>query len=242
MADTDRSRYVAVMRRAHVAEVRVGLITLPADEAHHVRNVLRLTVDDEIELFDAIGRRATARLSRVEADSVEAVVSNVEDAWRAVGQITIASAVPKADRADWLVEKLSEIGVARWVPLRTARSVVHPEGRSKMDRWQRIAIEAAKQSRRAGVMAIDSLAVLDAVVESVDPASAAVLSTRGDVRPLSELPVRTLFIGPEGGWTDEELSLFASRGIMPATLGPTILRIETAAIVGAGILATRRGE
>jgi 16S rRNA (uracil1498-N3)-methyltransferase len=223
------------VRRVFVPSLLPGVATLAPDAAHHLRDVLRADVGDAVELFDASGKSARATLVRVDRDAVEARVKSILDA-PAGRLIVVASAVPKADRADWLVEKLCELGVARWVPLRTARSVVHPEGK-KTERWERIAIEAAKQSKRSGVMAIAPLTSLGEFLKDVDPATTAVLSTR-EARPLATLPATTLLVGPEGGWTDEELAAFESRGIASATLGTTVLRIETAAIVGAGIAST----
>lgn len=223
------------MRRVHVPIVTAGTVRLAPEAAHHVRDVLRLGVGDRVELFDASGRVGAATLSRADRDAVEADVATVAEPDSDGPALVVASAVPKADRADWLVEKLCELGVARWVPLRTARSVVHPEGK-KTERWDRIAIEAAKQSKRVGVMAIAPLMPLAAFLDSiVDPATAAVLSTRPDATPLAASSATTLLVGPEGGWTDEELATFASRGVGAATLGRTVLRIETAAVVAAGV-------
>ena len=227
------------MRRVHVDLVRAGPLALPAGEAHHLRDVLRLDVGATIEVFDAAGRRATATLTRVDRDGVEARVDAIDNAI-AAPSIVVASAVPKADRADWLVEKLCELGVARWIPLRTARSVVHPEGRAKLERWGRIAIEAAKQSRRQGVMTIDALMSLDALLSTLDPTTTVVLSTRKEATPLAAVrQASTLLIGPEGGWTDDELSRLVLLGIREASLTQTVLRLETAAIVAAGVIASR---
>jgi 16S rRNA (uracil1498-N3)-methyltransferase len=223
------------MRRVHVDIVSAGTVQLPATEAHHLRDVLRLAAGDSVELFDASGRSAIARLTRVDRDGVEAQVEAIRIGGAGGRAITVASAVPKADRADWLVEKLSEIGVERWVPLRTARSVVHPEGRSKIERWERIAVEAAKQSRRSGVMRIDPLTPVETFLQSVDPTGAAILSTRPGVRPLTALASQTLLIGPEGGWTEDELGRFAVLGVTEASLTTTVLRLETAAILAAGV-------
>jgi 16S rRNA (uracil1498-N3)-methyltransferase len=164
----------------------------------------------------------------------------------ALPALTIASAVPKGDRADWLVEKLSEIGATRWVPLRTQRSVVHPEGVSKFDRWRRIALEAAKQSKRAGVMAIDELTPVAQLLKASDGVSAIVLSTSRDAVPIQSQIAnhksQILYIGPEGGWTDEEETLMHSAGLTAVTLGPTILRVETAAVVAAGVVRCLQAE
>jgi len=142
--------------------------------------------------------------------------------------------------------------VTAFVPLRTARSVVHPEGAGKLSRWERIAAEAARQSHRSGVMEIYGLEPLSAVVErftagtlsprTPPPAPSlkgrgSFLSTGDGVSQILDLEARPtlLLIGPEGGWTAEEETMMRDRGLTAASLGPTILRIETAAVVAAGI-------
>ena len=170
-------------------------------------------------------------------DRVVVDVESVER--RAAGRsITVASAVPKGDRADWMIEKLSELGVAAFIPLRTARSVVHPEGAGKLDRWNRIAVEAAKQSRRNGVMRIEPLASLTSLLPKIEPGEGIFFST-GDapiVGTITAPKASTLLIGPEGGWTADEEAAMRSRGLTPASPVPTILRIETAAVLSAGVL------
>jgi 16S rRNA (uracil1498-N3)-methyltransferase len=139
-----------------------------------------------------------------------------------------------------MVEKLSELGVEVFLPLISARSVVVPAGRNKAERWNRLAIESAKQSRRAGVMRIEPITALSAALASASPGI--VFSTGTDAPPLREVVNRvatdrlTVFIGPEGGWTDEEAELFRAAALTPASLGRTILRVETAALAAAAVV------
>jgi 16S rRNA (uracil1498-N3)-methyltransferase len=231
-----------VLRRVHTPKLYVGRIELDPAGSRHARDVLRLAVGVEVEAFDDAGGVARGTIASLEP----AVVVQVDsiNAWDDpnVTRITVAAAVPKGDRADWMVEKLSELGVARFVPLATARSVVLPEGRNKRDRWIRIATESAKQSRRRGVMQIEELMKLDSAMTQAATRSF-VLSTDAAAIPILE-PMRdapravTLFIGPEGGWTDEELALLRRHDVVPVKLTDTVLRVETAAIVAAGVVAT----
>jgi 16S rRNA (uracil1498-N3)-methyltransferase len=212
---------------------------LPADQAHHARDVLRLTPGDEVELFTPMGQVARAIITQADAAAVIAQVESV-DQTPPTFELTIASAVPKAARSDWMIEKLSELGVSRFIPLQTDRSVVHPEGRGKIERWERLAAESAKQSRRAGVMTIDPLTVLRKLLDAHTD-RIAFLSTAPGAVPLPSIlkapsPL-TLLVGPEGGWSDAELAAFAERDLTPITLGATILRVETAAIAAAAVVA-----
>jgi 16S rRNA (uracil1498-N3)-methyltransferase len=215
------------------------MVTLDAEQSHHARNVLRLSIGDRVELFDRTARSGVGTIAALEP----AITINVEVVadQPSQRQIIVASAVPKGDRADWMVEKLSEIGVSAWVPLRTERSVVHPDGKSKYDRWRRIAEESAKQSRRPGVMDVRQLVPLDRFVGSIDPKLALVLSTI-DMTPIStQLSSRqsvVLLIGPEGGWSEAEETKMRSAGLTPVALTRTILRVETAAVVAAGVVAS----
>jgi 16S rRNA (uracil1498-N3)-methyltransferase len=241
-----RSHNPAVARRIHVPAVHTGEIPLPKREAHHVRDVLRLPHGEAVEVFDDAGN--VGRGSLVMEGVVVAVrVTGVQEAAAAGTRIVIASAVPKANRADWLIEKLSELGVDRFIPLATARSVVVPEGKNKLDRWSRLAIEAAKQSHRSGVMRIDAVTSLNAAIsQSLATGTAWCLSTSPDAKPILDqileapLPAQlTLFIGPEGDWAPEETAAFTLHDIPGISLGPIILRVETASMVAAAVVAAQ---
>jgi 16S rRNA (uracil1498-N3)-methyltransferase len=231
----------AVLRRVHTPRLYVGRIELDQAGSRHARDVLRLEFGSEVEVFDdagAVARGVIMTLEPMVTVQVEAI--DARDA--NVTEITVAAAVPKGDRADWMVEKLSELGVARFIPLAAARSVVLPEGKNKRERWVRIATESAKQSRRRGVMRIEELTRVDLATTQAAGARAMVLSTDGDAKPildaLADAPPRvTLFIGPEGGWTDEELQSFAQHHVVAVRLTGTILRVETAALVAAAVVA-----
>jgi 16S rRNA (uracil1498-N3)-methyltransferase len=230
-----------VLRRVHTPRLYVGRIELDQAGSRHARDVLRLEVGGEVEAFDDAGgvaRGVIVALEPLVSVQVEAFDARDEN----VTEITVAAAVPKGDRADWMVEKLSELGVARFVPLAAARSVVLPEGKNKPQRWQRIATESAKQSRRRGVMRIEELTKLDLATSQAAGTRAIVLSTEPSAKPildmLADAPPRvTLFIGPEGGWTDDELRLFAQHDVRAVKLTDTILRVETAALVAAAVCA-----
>ena len=236
-------------RRIHVPHLRTGEIPLDRAAAHHARDVLRLENGQSVEVFDDAGRVASGVLVFTGVKETAVRVVRVDEPAPPAIRLTVAAAVPKADRADWMVEKLSELGVAEFVPLAAARSVVLPEGKNKLQRWTRIATEAAKQSRRAGVMRVTELtSVGDAVRrwKSMENARAAwYLSTEApDPTPVARAAealvdgaALTAFIGPEGGWTPEEIESFNAAGATAVRLTSTILRVETAAVTTAAAVA-----
>ncbi len=241
-----------MLRRACVqSQLVLGDLLLDASESRHLRDVLRLDEGTEIELFNLVGQTAVATLIGHDANQLRCRVSAVREPV-ARANIAVFSAIPKGDRADWMIEKLSEIGVDAWTPIRCQRSVVTDVSPAKRERWQRIAVEAAKQSRRIGAMRIEPERALSELMRSAPQASnlSIVLWTR-DADPLQQI-VRAqtnlrLFVGPEGGWTDDEMSAFASArnedspAYAFARLTRSVLRIETAAVVAAGVALSGPG-
>lgn len=231
-----------VPRRIHVTQVTVGDSELPPTQAHHARDVLRLKAGTAVELFDDAGATAAATILRTSPAGVTVRVERLEEASRAGFTFAVAAAVPKAARPDWMVEKLSELGADAFIPLAAARSVALPEGEGKRDRWQRLAAESAKQSRRRGVMRIEPLTSVADAISNVE--TGWYLSTSAGATPIGSLvsaPLSgrlTLFIGPEGGWTDDEIARFEEAGLTGVALTATILRVETAAVAAAAVVAT----
>jgi 16S rRNA (uracil1498-N3)-methyltransferase len=238
-----------VVRRIHVLALHPGEVPLDAAEAHHALEVLRLTSGTTVEVFDDDGHVAPGVLSVVAAGVFVRINTVQESRHSAAVRLTVAAAVPKGDRVDWMIQKLSELGVYRFIPLVTARSVVVPAGKNKAERWARLAVEAAKQSRRPGVMKIASLARPEELITSLQvsgqlPDPLWYLSLHVGARSIVQLlrdealPTQlTLMVGPEGGWTEEEMGIFEETGVQAVALTSTVLRIETAAIAAAAVVA-----
>ena len=221
----------------------VGRVQVDQPQAHHLRDVLRLRAGDGVELFDDSGQVGEGVLIEVSAGRVLAEVREVRLVKQPLAW-TVAAALPKGPRADWMVEKLSELGTTRFIPLIAQRSVVVPEGTAKRDRWVRIAAESAKQARRPGTMQIDPPTPLAELLRAIG--RGCYLSTGPEaqaasdaMRDLAEAGSQelTLLIGPEGGWADSEVASFEKAGLTAISLGATILRVETAAICAAGLVA-----
>ena len=230
------------MRRVFLTHLTPGTTPLTPEQRKHLIQVLRLGDGTVLQAFDAHGATATATL-RTDPPSLDiSLVSPPTDgAPRSGWDGVVASAVPKGERADWLVEKLAELGVRQWIPLDTARSVVLPRGEGKRLRWERIAQEAARQSHSRGVMSIGQLTPLPHLLATF--AVGASPGWFGSTTP-GAIPAAGLFvfpsppyilIGPEGGWTPEEELAMSSAGLTAATFSSTVLRVETAAVVAASL-------
>jgi len=211
---------------------------LDADQARHLRKVLRARVGDPVELFDGAGGLATARIDHLDRDHVRCRVQAAH--WHERGRpwLTVATAMPKGPRGETMIEQLSQLGVDRVAALRTQRSVVHPRPQ-KRERFEKAAIESAKQSGRLFLMEMtDTQPLQDAAGEPADVKLA--LAPRGQLQEPERDRLRAashvlLFIGPEGGFAEDELQTLQQSGAEPWTLSPTVLRIETAAVTAAGL-------
>ena len=227
--------------RAHVASleglVAGEIVSLEAAQAKHLTRVRRLADGAAVVAFDDAGRVAAAVL---DGDSLRLTADPADPARGDGGEaLTVYAATPKGSRADWMVEKLSELGAGRLVPLACARGVVEP-GAGKLDRWARLARESAKQSRRGGVMSLGPVTPLADALAQVAGTAAVVLTTElPGARPFDGV-ASAVFVGPEGGWTAGELSAFAAANVTPARLSASVLRIETAAICAASVWTVRR--
>lgn len=216
-----------------------GPVELEGAEAHHLATVCRLRPGDAVCLFNGAGHEYPARVEQVGRRSVRLQVLGVETPGRELEfRLAVAAPLPKGDRAQFLVEKLTELGVTTFTPLKTVRSVV-AAGTAKRDKLQRYAIEASKQCGRNVLMEVQPLAEWPAFCLQ-NPAAQRVLAHPGGAAELGErMPEETvLAVGPEGGFTEEEVEQAQAVGWRVVGLGPRILRIETAALV----LAARYGS
>lgn len=223
-------------------------VLLPAATAHQVRNVLRMHAGDHVLLLDDAGYEYDGVLTAV---SRREVVVAVEEKRPSVNepavQISLYQSLLKRDNFEWVLQKGTELGVRRFVPLEVSRNVAEFK-RKKLTRWRRIVTEAAEQSGRGRIptiaaavtlpAALTSLAVDCALMPAVAVDDRTVAAVLAEKRPLSV----ALFIGPEGGFAPAEVALAQQHGVTPVTLGPRILRAETAALVSATLSLYVLGE
>jgi 16S rRNA (uracil1498-N3)-methyltransferase len=219
----------------------LGTIVLEGPEAHHLAVVRRVRADDRVYLFNGDGRQYPALVTAVHRKSVELTVDAVESPqYERLSPLEVAVPLPKADRATFLVEKLTELGVTTLVPLRTARSVVHPR-ETRLEKLQRTVVEASKQCGRNVLMRVAPLAdwqdycrrpelPMGKTLAHVGPSKA-----ESDLALSSPISAQVVAVGPEGGFTDEEANLAREAGWRIVCLGPRILRVETAALLLASL-------
>ncbi|HWG42451.1 MAG TPA: RsmE family RNA methyltransferase [Gemmataceae bacterium] len=220
------------------SELKPGLVVLQGAEAHHLSVVCRLRPGDAICLFNGDGRQYPARIEEASRRSATLDVFAVESPARELAfRLEVAAPLPRGDRAQFLLEKLTELGVTSFVPLQTARSVVHPR-ETKLDKLQRHVIEASKQCGRNVLLHVRPMVEWSAFCRSAELPERRLLGHPGGESKRKETAERdtVVAVGPEGGFTDEEVALARAAGWRLLDLGPRILRVETAAIALAVLL------
>jgi 16S rRNA (uracil1498-N3)-methyltransferase len=215
--------------------------------------VLRLRRGDHVILTEGGRREYEVQITAISANALTAtVVGDRVPPEEPDVHLTLYQSLIRANRFDLVLEKGTEIGVSRFVPLLTARSVVQENGEpasSRSERWQRIIVEAAEQCGRGRLPSITSPQPLEEALRAAsglkimaweaERATALVAQLRG----LSERPRNvSLFIGPEGGFEVREIDLARENGCLPVTLGPRVMRSETAGIVAAALVLAGLGE
>ena len=243
-------------RRFHAPPTAFNLknqsVTLTGDEARHLRDVLRLKGGDEVYVFDGLGREfrcTVAVATRAAAElRIEAEVEPAKPESQL--ELNLCVALLKGDKFDLVVQKVTELGVSKVTPLVTRHADIHlryeSDAAKRVARWQRIALEAAKQSGRAYVPEVSAPVPFDSAL-AVD-GMGVMFSERGgesleSLTPgQSAPPALTALVGSEGGWTDEEIESARARNFHVITLGGRILRAETAAITVTALLQNLFGD
>jgi len=218
---------------------------LAGSEAHHLLHVMRARPGDQVLLFDGSGQEWVAQVDMLGRSEVELRLLHCRTIDRELPlRCVLGVALPKGDRQAWLVEKALELGVTQLVPLDTERSVAQPRDKA-LERLRRSVIEASKQCGRNRLMEIAAARAWSDFVAPPPAGSVGCLADPGASQPVGELlgklmasPPRELLVavGPEGGLTPAETALAAAAGWQPVSLGPRILRIETAALALAALV------
>jgi len=224
---------------------------LNPEESRHLAIVLRKKPGEQIRLFDGENRSFLARLESVSSQRVEGTILEDLKASRPPYRLRLFQGMPKGDKLEWILEKGTELGVAEFVPVLTERSVVRvPSERipKKMERWRKIILAAAGQCGRSDLPEIRPPLSFSEALALCGPGELTVLPWEGEEATALKAVLSgkrggtiNLFIGPEGGFSIKEVEEARGRGAVTATLGPLILRTETAGIAAAAAVLYEMG-
>jgi 16S rRNA (uracil1498-N3)-methyltransferase len=224
---------------------------LDGSQAHHLASVLRLKAGDRVELFDGKGGLAKAVIADIDHGKVNLRVEELNIAKKPVKPgIIIAASIAKGERFDWMIGKCTELGVDKIWPVIFERTVKQPKNPNIVQRWQNLAVSAAQQCKRLFLPEIAAPLQLRQALEKLkkDFANSQILvgSLSGQCPSLASISFGssdvTAFIGPEGGFTEDEETLLKKSGAQSVRITDTVLRVETAAIAFAAILAGLRDK
>lgn len=250
-----RSIVKGAMRRffIHPDTIAAGSPALTGADARHIKSVLRLKRGDCIEVFDGAGRTYTACIGRLAGDRVEVELENgtVTPQEESL-EIVAAQALLKDRKMDTLIRQVTELGISRWVPFVSERTVPSPGKerlRSRSQRWEKIAREALKQCRRDRLPAIEPLHTFDQVLDLGADCAVRVFfweeaTATLETVPFADAQPRRLLVvfGPEGGFSKAEAERAREQGFALASLGPRILRAETATLAGCALVQYLFGD
>lgn len=220
-------------------------------QAHQIRDVLRMRPGQEVIVLDNAGSEYRAALKEITRARVRGeIVERRSARGEPKTKIVLYPALLKADKFEWVLQKGTEIGIVEFVPLVTTRAIADKVGKQKFARWTQIVTEAAEQAGRGKIPLLATLQSLADALASAQERGGMLLapweqeSAQDLRRALSKSDAATihLFIGPEGGFTEQEIEMAHARGAQSITLGPRILRAETAGLVAASAILYARGD
>lgn len=224
------------------------------DDVNHIYKVLRLNTGDIILVCDGYGREYTSKIAEI---NKKEVICDIIDAFDNMSEppvkVTLFQGLPKAQKMEYIIQKSVEIGIYKIQPVITQRVVVKTEGKdisNKLERWRRISEEAAKQSNRGIIPEIQEPVTFEEAVENIKVLDLSIIpyekeKNNGLKNILSDNPgVKNIgvLIGPEGGFDDSEIDKCMKNGVIPVTLGPRILRTETAGIAALSMVLYEIGD
>jgi 16S rRNA (uracil1498-N3)-methyltransferase len=229
-------------------------LTITGSDARHIKTVLRLKSGDKVGLFDGKGFEYEAEIVDLSIGRVSvAVIRRFPSTAESPVQITVAQGFLKEKKMDGLVRQLSELGIIKWIPFFAERSIPKPDKKqlsARTRRWEKISKEAIKQCRRGCIMEIGDTVSFEEILNLSQTADLKIAFWEDEFQPLTaELPesdgkIKKIYalLGPEGGFTQQEIEKAKDRGFVSASLGPRILRAETATIAACVLLQHLFGD
>jgi len=223
-----------------------NMITLGLEETRHLRDVLRLREGEKVSVFDGAGKEFLCEIETVAKKEIllKIIEETAPSSFESDLELTLAVALLKGEKFDLVIQKAVELGVTKLVPLNTKRSDVRlKEADKKQERWQKIALEACKQSGRARLMQIELPVDFEKFIKTADGAKILFAERSGASFSAIKADKKiTALVGSEGGWENAEIESAASNGFQIITLGGRILRAETAAIAISAVLQHNFGD
>ena len=227
-------------------QIDTNIVTITGSEYHHLRNVLRIPSGEIIRIIDGQGNVYTAEILDTPTNRSSSIARIQTHAFQAPRSLTLTlfQGLPKNDKMEMILQKTTELGVTQIVPLHSERVLQKPS-QNRYERWHRIVIAATKQCKRAWLPELSEAQSFEAALAQLERFSLRLLlspHTEGQhiKRVLQETPdtnAIALFVGPEGGFSDQEITAAIENGCIPVTLGANILRTETAAIAAVAVTA-----
>jgi 16S rRNA (uracil1498-N3)-methyltransferase len=229
------------MPRFFVPKDQIPEIT--GSDAHQIKNVLRMQKGDTLEILDGTGAIYQAKIADVRAGKVICeITSSTPQENEAKVKVTIAQCLPKGKKMDLIIQKCTELGTDKIIPVLSERSIAKAD---KLERWQKIAKEAAEQSGRSTIPAISPLMHFEEVLKIISNYDLALIpwelektnSLKHQLSLVCSLRSLVFLIGPEGGFSHQEIDLARKAGCVPVSLGKNILRTETAGMAALAMLS-----
>lgn len=236
------------------SDIEGDQVRLSPEQSHQIQNVLRLRPGAEIIVLDETGIEYHVTLTAVEKRGVVGRVTAKQQArGEPLAQVTLYQSMLVREKFEWVLQKGTEIGVARFAPVRTERTIVRSKQieETKLDRWRRILVEAAEQSHRGRIPKLDQIVMFGEALSELTEFDRCLIAspwhTQSGLREaLDGLGGKAvsvaLMVGPEGGFTDDEVDAACQNGAIPINLGPRILRTETCAVVASALVLHELGE
>ena len=216
------------------------------DEIHHIKDVLRLKAGDWVSLFDGRGNEYSGPIRELTYQAISVEIKERRVSADSDINITVACALPKKQKMDDIVDKLTQLGASRIIPLETERVIVKLDKQKKIARqrrWEKIAISASQQSKRSRLPVIEPIMNIQEVLSGSKAYDLKLIpALSGKRKSLKEVFINAkaknalVLIGPEGDFTSKEIDLAVRSGCVPVTLGNLVLRVETAAIAVASFI------
>ena len=238
------------MHTFYVPSIRPNADTVEISdlEHHHLRNVLRLKKNDVVQIIDGKGNVYSTKVNRISEESTIAQITDQEHHEKKTPFLMLFQGIPKNDKMELILQKTTELGVSQIVPMITERTLQKPS-ENRLKRWNRIVISATKQCKRLWLPELQQVKEFDACINTCIKTLATDAITlilwekrkKQSIRSVlksNAIPKSiALFVGPEGGFTDNEVNEAVNKGCIPVTIGANTLRTETAAIASIAIAA-----